>query len=127
MGKVVGRSIMCIDSIANLGSATRSASLALVFTIASQFCSTQQSELWSECVCWVVLPVAYMVHTRLSSASVSKRNRRPDTLQTTTSISLWVIPFSLGVTSFYKAEYGLIALYVSAVDATDLGLKTESR
>lgn len=95
------------------GSATRSTGLALLCTVLAQLFFTQQTELWSELVSWILLPVTIKIAKQLGMSSQLKWTHGDSTLQFKPSQSLWVLAISISISSFYKAENGFILLYVS--------------
>ena len=90
-----------------------SAGLALLFAILSQHYFTQQSELLSETLSWVLLPVIFNFIEHLGVAGQSKHTQADGAPQSESSRSLWILAFCLASSSFYRAEYGTVWLYVS--------------
>jgi hypothetical protein len=94
--------------------------LALLFTILSQLFFTQRSELLSELLSWLILPLVFNLTDQLEVSGQYKNAQVDNTPQSESSRSLWVLAFCLSFSSFYKAEYGLILLYVSLVLRDDV-------
>lgn len=88
-----------------------SAGLALLFAILSQHYFTQQSELLSETLSWVLLPVIFNFIEHLGVAGQSKHTQADGAPQSESSRSLWILAFCLASSSFYRAEYGTVWLY----------------
>lgn len=97
---------------------------AAVLVGASALCSvlvqrsfTQQSELPSEIVCWMILPylskIAKSLGSDITEHSYTSDNRS-DPLKST-----WIIAAGLTISSLYKAENGLVELSVRTRIETD--------
>ncbi|KAI0906990.1 hypothetical protein F4823DRAFT_626680 [Ustulina deusta] len=108
---------------------TWSAGTALVFGAIAYHSSSQQSELTSELLCWVLLPVVF---------EIAKRRRNVDThvealLQSVnslaessgseppSSISLWVVAISLAICSVFRAESGIMVLFPALAPLLSIG------
>jgi hypothetical protein len=93
-----------------------SAAAAVLFTLLSHYMFSRPSELLSELLCWLLLPILFRVSKRLgvtpSPASTGSlvMNNRP---RPASSISLWAFAACLGVVSFYKTEKITIEFFVS--------------
>jgi hypothetical protein len=64
-------------------------------------------------MCWVLLPVIFKVAERLETTNQVKQAHESIAVQSRLSRSIWVLAICLSVVSFYKAEHGLVLLYVS--------------
>lgn len=110
---------------------SKQAALAIVFAVLAQYESSTQTELCSELLCWVVLPVlvrkdkARKAHTDIDDTS---KPALPSHLvvhkNDTSSTSLWLVALCLMLASVYRAESKTtIAFVVSrfpVVDCRDL-------
>ncbi|KAJ3571633.1 hypothetical protein NPX13_g5313 [Xylaria arbuscula] len=97
---------------------TWSAGAALVFGAIVCYSATKQSELPSELLCWVLLPVVFAIAKRRREAHGSVESLLPlvksisqsSETQTPSSISLWMIAASIVICSVFRAERGIIIL-----------------
>ncbi|KAK1672167.1 hypothetical protein BDP55DRAFT_558846 [Colletotrichum godetiae] len=101
--------------IEEFGSITRPAGAAVIYTIVTQYLSSNAAELWSELLCWLLLPFLYRSARQnpysLGDRKTSKNSlpspvlRRPSFVVAAGSVSLWVVAFAIVVASVYRAEY----------------------
>lgn len=82
--------------------------LSLLF---AQHLFTRQSELYSEILCWTLLPIFLKVNT--SSDTDNKATSTYTDVRRIPSIVLWLIAGSLTIVCVYKAENGIVELQVS--------------
>ncbi|KFX91401.1 hypothetical protein O988_07764 [Pseudogymnoascus sp. VKM F-3808] len=101
--------------VGNIDPITISAGAALICSIFTQRLASRQSELWSETLGWVLLPIVYRV--------VGQRRQQHDSktwgeaplgnpvLEPATAASLWLV--SLGIVTFciFRAEGFMIAFF----------------
>ncbi|KAI0129666.1 hypothetical protein BJ170DRAFT_700843 [Xylariales sp. AK1849] len=91
---------------------TRLAGAAVLCSIMTQCLSSRQSELCSEMLCWMTLPLLFRIARYPDFNATSK-----DTLSSisraspTTSNSLWIVAASIAVASLLKAENNIIGLF----------------
>lgn len=89
----------------------------LCTVVVSQHQSSRLSEVSSEALCWVILPILFAIAKR-SDTDITSRAALPRSSipnpgpQRTSPISLWVVAICVTAASCYKAEIGAIALLV---------------
>lgn len=108
------------------------AGAAVLCTVLTQhlYSNHGQSELYSEILCWAILPVLFTIASHPSSSSnfssnlnsnlisnlssnlSSKFNSVPGSQLPSSSISLWVVAAGVATACCYKAEIGTIGLLV---------------
>ncbi|KAI1085132.1 hypothetical protein F5B20DRAFT_521105 [Whalleya microplaca] len=88
---------------------TRSTGAALLCSILTQHLSSRQSELYSETLCWMVLPVALKIAKRPDVDKLSK-GTAPSSLAAhpASASSLWVVALSIATFCIFKAENGMV-------------------
>jgi hypothetical protein len=86
-------------------------SSALLCTILSQILVTQKSELWSELLSWILLPVLFKAKENLTFNNYTNQ-ACSGVAQATSARPPWAAVVSISVFSLYKAEIGLVNLYV---------------
>ncbi|KAH6892934.1 hypothetical protein B0T10DRAFT_591724 [Thelonectria olida] len=89
-----------IDSISMLAAA------ALLFTVVTEFSSRREDELYSELLCWVLLPLLLRNHIPSEtdlSGSKTAFSINPKA-QYASSPSLWIVAGSLATLCFFRAE-----------------------
>ncbi|KAI1748959.1 hypothetical protein F4782DRAFT_550314 [Xylaria castorea] len=109
---------------------THSAFAALLFGALACHLSSRQSELTSELLSWVLLPVVFIIATRYRNAfqhvkplpSVnglpeSSLNGKPSTL------SLWLVAISIAICSVFRAEVGLVVLFPALAPLLAIGYR----
>ncbi|KAJ0119162.1 uncharacterized protein J7T55_013398 [Diaporthe amygdali] len=94
---------------------TRSAGTALLCTILTQRLSDRRPELQSlsETLCWIILPIVFKTAT--ASTSAKYRKTHSDVFSwsdlrklPTSTLSLWIVAFSLTIYWYFAEENGLI-------------------
>lgn len=97
-----------------------SAAAALVFATIAYHLSSQQSELTSELLCWILLPIIFIISKRYRNADTHtgalpavNALAEPAVNGTHSSSSLWLVALCLALCSAFKAEKGIIILFVS--------------
>lgn len=89
---------------------TRVAGAALLCSILTQWLSSRQSELCSETLAWILLPVVF---------GVAKQQPDIDQLPGTetrpaSTYSLWIVALSIVTLCVFQAESGLVVFFVSS-------------
>ena len=101
---------------------TWSASAALVLGSIVCYSETKQSELPSELLCWMLVPVVFAIAKRRRNVDssveallplVKSISEKSSETQAPSSISLWIIAACIVVCSIFRAERGIIILFVS--------------
>ncbi|KAI0551742.1 hypothetical protein F4679DRAFT_123584 [Xylaria curta] len=115
---VSSSSIMSQPSIPDVRSATpaprlfdpptHSAFAALVFGALACHLSSRQSELTSELVCWVLLPVVFVIAARYRHAF---QHVTPESNLKPSAISLWLVATGVATCCLFRAEVGLTVLF----------------
>jgi hypothetical protein len=102
-----------------IGQVTGPAVAAVLCTVVvAQHHSSRLSEVSSEALCWVILPILFAIAKR-SDADISSRAALSDSLipnagpRPASPISLWTVAICVTAASCYKAEIGAITLLVS--------------
>lgn len=85
------------------------AGAALLCTVIAQWLYSQKNELYSEILCWMILPVLLRTRKRTGGDTIPIPNGGKTPVP---SRSLWIIAIGIAATSFYKAESKKIILYV---------------
>lgn len=92
-----------IDSITGLAGA------ALLFSLLSQYLSTPESEVGSEIVCWIILPILFGIS---QNKVLSRDVRRLFHDSVGSRTSLWVVAGGIAIACVYEAEIGRVGLFV---------------
>ncbi|KAI0012689.1 hypothetical protein F4779DRAFT_614410 [Xylariaceae sp. FL0662B] len=97
---------------------TRSAGAALLCSVLTQRLSSAQSELFSEMLCWIVLPIVFRI-ARRPDADVDKFSKaiapgRPMNQRASTA-SLWAVALSIATFCIFKAETGMVVGFFPAL------------
>ncbi|KAI1111598.1 hypothetical protein F5Y14DRAFT_304695 [Nemania sp. NC0429] len=110
---------------------TWSAGAALLFGALSYHLSSRSSELTSELLCWVLLPVVFRIARRHRNVDehaqalplVNELTVEPGTTATRepSSISLWIVAICIAACSVFRAERGLIILLPALVPLLTMG------
>ncbi|KAK3322617.1 hypothetical protein B0H66DRAFT_581699 [Apodospora peruviana] len=87
---------------------TASAAAALLFTILTQQFSPRQAELGSDILCWIALPILFLVANRSPVGYRSPLNSSISSSRS--SFSSWVVAVGVAIAAFYKAEMGTLCL-----------------
>ncbi|KAK2683966.1 Glycosyl transferase CAP10 domain [Fusarium oxysporum f. sp. vasinfectum] len=87
-----------------------SATAAVVFTTVSQYVPSRRLELCSEMVCWAVLPFLFR-YTALPNTRASSPLLNDPRKQRHSSLSQWLVAFSIVAAAFYRAESNTIGFY----------------
>lgn len=100
----------------NIDPITISAATALLCSIFTQRLASRQSELWSETLGWILLPIVYR--------AVGPRRQQDDSktwgeaplgnpeIQPATAASLWLVALSIVTFCIFRAEGFMIAFFV---------------
>ncbi|OBT55451.1 hypothetical protein VE04_04614 [Pseudogymnoascus sp. 24MN13] len=99
----------------NIDPITISAAAALLCSIFTQRLASRQSELWSETIGWLLLPLVYRVVGRRRQQDDSKTwgeapLGNPET-QPATAASLWLVSLSIVTFCIFRAEGFMIAFF----------------
>ncbi|CZR51796.1 related to capsule-associated protein [Phialocephala subalpina] len=94
-------------------SITGSASAAVLCTILTQHLSSRQSEVYSEMVCWVLLPFLFTTSKPSNVSTFTRETLHSNPrIHVAYSISLWIVAAGVATACCYKAEIGVIGLFV---------------
>jgi hypothetical protein len=122
------KSISMRDTLVPRSSHVAGVTLAALFcTTLSQYLSTRQSDLYSELLCWVAIPVLFKVQRRLQSSSPGdiRGQVKHDEPNYASAISLfsshvwlklnpmWSIALGVTISTVYKTDFLIVELYVS--------------
>ena len=111
-------------SIPQLGGATTTAGAALLCTVLSQYLSARPSELYSELLCWLTLPLLFGFVQRLETRTRPKtgalvsdfaveHNFPSSHFYSSPSNAAWIVATGITIATFYKTEQPVIELFVS--------------
>ncbi|KAI0465685.1 hypothetical protein F4859DRAFT_500196 [Xylaria cf. heliscus] len=99
-------------------SPTYSAWAALVFGALACYSSSRQSELTSELLCWILLPVVFHIATRWRNGAQHAKplpsvNGLPEVRGDTKppALSLWLVSIGIAICSVFRAEVGVAVLF----------------
>lgn len=88
--------------------------LALLCAILTHHYSSSRSELYSETLCWMILPILFKVTSHADLNTLSKENLTVNYRRRTTSSStLWLLAGCITTACIYKTENNIIVLFVS--------------
>lgn len=85
---------------------------ALLCTVVAQHLYSQQAELYSEILSWILLPVLFRTIKRTNVDAIPISIPNAPITSPVPSRSLWIIAVGIAAASFYKAENKLITLFV---------------
>lgn len=101
----------------NIDPVTRSVAAALLCNLLTQHLSRRQSELCSETLSWILLPIIFEV-VKLITNDFGRTTSRsfPRSLETrrVSSTSLWTVALGIATACFFKSEKGMIPYFVSS-------------
>ncbi|KXH52070.1 hypothetical protein CSIM01_07889 [Colletotrichum simmondsii] len=108
--------------IEEFGSITGPVGTAAIYTVVTQYLSSNAAELWSELLCWLLLPILFR-SARQSSYSLGDNKGSRDSLPSPIlrspgsgvaagSLSLWAVAFAIAVVSVYRAEYKSVVVFL---------------
>jgi len=87
---------------------------AVLSTVVAQHLSSRQSEVSSEALCWILLPILFMVANQPKVLTVSREPlASKPTSRYASSRSLWIVAVCVVTACSFKAEIGMIVLLVS--------------
>ncbi|GAW19682.1 hypothetical protein ANO14919_091710 [Xylariales sp. No.14919] len=98
---------------------TLSAGAALVLGPIAYYSASRRSELTSEFLCWTLLPVVFSIAKRRRKVDghvvellpLVNEAAQPSETETPSSLSLWLVATGIVVSSVFRAERGVIALF----------------
>ena len=93
---------------------------AVLCTLLAQHLSSRRSELWSELVCWLILPALFKVTARGDPGR--EKPTLPGGLKAGTKPSrwsAWIFAASVVISTYSKAEGGVPKLCVSTRDVEE--------
>lgn len=101
---------------------TLAAGAAIQCAVLTEWLSSQEAEICSEIICWMLLPALF-------SFTKGIKQRRPkilplvthDTPSPASSTGAWIAAASLGILCFYRVESKSIALIVMISMLPDMG------
>lgn len=96
---------------------TRSAAGALLCSVLTEYLSIRESELCSEILCWVSLPIFFIITKQAELNKFSKLTSFgiiPET-QPVSALSLWIVTLGIVILCSFKAEIGLVGFLVSTL------------
>ncbi|KAI8946105.1 hypothetical protein F4801DRAFT_583754 [Xylaria longipes] len=109
---------------------TCSACAALVFGALACYLSSRQSELTSELLCWVLLPVVFNIATRCRNAFLHAKllpsvNSLPESAGNgkASALSLWLVAIGIAICSVFRAEAGIIVLFPALAPLLAVGYR----
>lgn len=111
--------------IEEFGSITGPAGAAAIYTVVTHYLSSNAAELWSELLCWLLLPILFRSTRQspygLGDSKGSKNNlpspvpRSPGSGVAPGSVSLWAVAFAIAVVSVYRAEFKTIVVFLVSI------------
>lgn len=116
--------------IEEFGSITGPVGTAAIYTVVTQYLSSNATELWSELLCWLLLPILFR-SARQSSYSLGDNKASRDSLPSPIlrgpgsgvaagSLSLWAVAFAIAVVSVYRAEYKSVVVFLVRITSTTM-------
>jgi hypothetical protein len=86
---------------------------ALLCTFFTEYTSSEESEIYSELLCWLILPVLFRAaqYTDIKSRMSRVHSTKDDT-QSRSPGSLWIVALSVGISCAYKTENRVIEFFV---------------
>lgn len=113
------------QSIEEFGSITGPAGAAAMYTVVIHYLSSNAAELWSELLCWILLPILFRNTLRSSYSlgdSKGSKNSLPSPILRSHglgvaagSIPLWAVAFAIAVVSVYRAECKTIVVFLVSI------------
>ena len=97
-----------------IGSATG----AVFFGLWAQACFSQESELISETLSWLILPALFIVAKQVKENKTPRLGSPQPLPETTSWWSLWLVAICIGATSVFKSERGAVYVFVSTNSTT---------
>lgn len=89
---------------------TRVAGAALLSTLLTQWLSSRESELCSEFLAWVLLPMIFRASRREPNIDKPLGTERIPT----PALSVWIVTLSIVTLCVFRAEIGLVGFFVSS-------------
>lgn len=87
----------------------------MLCTVLTQHLSSRQSEVCSETLCWIMLPVLFTVARRWDISTISTATLSSDPgSHAASSTSLWIVAAGIATACCYKAEMGMIGFLVGS-------------
>ncbi|MBE3045457.1 hypothetical protein IMZ48_23500, partial [Candidatus Bathyarchaeota archaeon] len=94
---------------------------AVLCTLLTQHLSSRRSELWSELVCWLILPALFKVTARSDPGSEKQTlPGGPEAETKPARWSAWIFATSVVISIYFKAEGGILKLCVSTRDMEEM-------